>query len=127
MKKALAKRLETGDLRYYALMERQEVNFKKRIEHILARPFVILFHEPMLIAITLYHSASHLPCITYNLHLTSDIQKQFVYGCLYLLFAAYPIVFTQGHNMSPGVSGLMFLPIPIGGAIAVILVNITKL
>lgn len=101
VKKAQAKRLETGDLRYYALLERQEVNFKKRVENILARPFVILFHEPMLIAITLYHS--------------------FVYGCLYLLFAAYPIVFTQGHNMSPGVSGLMFLPIPIGGAIAVIL------
>ncbi|PPQ67075.1 hypothetical protein CVT25_005676 [Psilocybe cyanescens] len=101
VKKAQAKRQETGNDRYYAALERQEVDFKKRIEDILAKPFVILFNEPMLVAITLYMS--------------------FVYGCLYLLFTAYPIVFTQAHHFSAGVSGLMFLPIPIGGALAVVL------
>lgn len=47
---------------------------------------------------------------------------QFVYGCLYLLFEAYPIVFTMGHGFNAGISGLMLLPIPIGGAAAVVLV-----
>lgn len=32
---------------------------------------------------------------------------------------AFPIVFTIGHHMNEGVSGLMYLPLPIGGAIAV--------
>ncbi|KAJ2921551.1 hypothetical protein H1R20_g15536, partial [Candolleomyces eurysporus] len=45
----------------------------------------------------------------------------FVYGCLYLLFEAYPIVFSQGHGFNAGISGLMLLPIPIGGVLAVIL------
>ncbi|KAF8912982.1 hypothetical protein CPB84DRAFT_1841411 [Gymnopilus junonius] len=45
----------------------------------------------------------------------------FVYGCLYLLFAAYPIVFTEAHNFNAGISGLMFIPIPLGGAFAVLL------
>jgi hypothetical protein len=48
---------------------------------------------------------------------------QFVYGCLYLLFEAYPIVFSQGHGFNAGISGLMMLPIPIGGVLAVILVR----
>ncbi|KAF9569882.1 polyamine transporter 1 [Agrocybe pediades] len=101
VRKARAKRDATGDHRYYATLERQEKSLRKRIEHVLARPFAILFQEPMLIAMTLYMS--------------------FVYGCLYLLFTAYPIVFRQGHNFNAGISGLMFLPIPIGGAVAVAL------
>ena len=44
---------------------------------------------------------------------------QFVYGVMYLLFEAYPIVFTQDHHMNAGASGLMFIPIPIGGALGV--------
>ncbi|KAF9480085.1 MFS general substrate transporter [Pholiota conissans] len=102
--KAQARRLETGDNRYYARLERQEITFMARLEHILARPFVILFREPMLVALTLYMS--------------------FVYGCLYLLFTAYPIVFTQGHHFNSGISGLMFLPLPLGGAIAVVLYSL---
>lgn len=44
---------------------------------------------------------------------------QFIYGCIYLLFEAYPIVFTEGHHFNAGISGLMFLPLFIGGALAV--------
>jgi hypothetical protein len=28
---------------------------------------------------------------------------QFVYGCVYLLFEAYPVVFTGEHNFQPGI------------------------
>ncbi|KAF8836695.1 hypothetical protein BDN67DRAFT_280157 [Paxillus ammoniavirescens] len=44
----------------------------------------------------------------------------FVYGCIYLLFEAYPVVFTEGHHLKSGVSSLMFLPLPIGGIMAVV-------
>lgn len=39
------------------------------------------------------------------------------------MFEAYPIVFTVPHKLSPGIAGLTFLPIAIGGTIAVIIVN----
>ncbi|KAG2150129.1 major facilitator superfamily domain-containing protein [Suillus cothurnatus] len=99
-KKAKEMRKRTGDERYHAAIESQNMTLSQRLESILARPFKVLFHEPMLIAITLYMS--------------------FVYGCIYLLFEAYPVVFTKGHNLNAGVSGLMFLPLPIGGILAVI-------
>jgi MFS family permease len=67
VREAKRKRKETGDNRYYAPMERQNIKFIQRIENILARPFNILIHEPMLIAITIYMSVCtflySLPCI----------------------------------------------------------------
>lgn len=39
------------------------------------------------------------------------------------MFEAYPIVFTVPHKLSPGIAGLTFLPIAIGGTIAVLIVN----
>ncbi|KAF5355774.1 hypothetical protein D9756_004068 [Leucocoprinus leucothites] len=54
--KAERLRKETGDSRYYAPMEKRQVSIAKRLEDILAKPFLILFREPMLIAITIYMS-----------------------------------------------------------------------
>jgi hypothetical protein len=104
LKKAKRLRKETGDPNYYAPLEKvKRVGIARRVNNILGRPFVILIREPMLIAITVYMS--------------------FVYGCLYLLFEAYPIVFTEAHHFNAGVSGLMFLPLPVGGLMAVITVS----
>jgi len=99
--KAVRLRKEKGDARFFAPIETQDVTFLNRVGNIVLRPFRILVQEPMLIAITAYMS--------------------FLYGSLYLLFEAYPFVFTQGHHFNAGVSGLMFLPIPAGGVIAVVL------
>ncbi|KDQ11581.1 hypothetical protein BOTBODRAFT_35248 [Botryobasidium botryosum FD-172 SS1] len=98
--KAARMRKETGDDRYWAPIERVSIHWKVRVSNILARPFKVLFQEPMLIAVTLYMS--------------------FVYGCVYLLFEAYPIVFTIGHNFNTGASGLMFLPLFLGGVVGVL-------
>ncbi|KAI0313062.1 major facilitator superfamily domain-containing protein [Amylostereum chailletii] len=95
--KAARLRKETGDDRYYSPLEAQKMPFGKRAQKILGTPFKVLFQEPVLIALTVYMS--------------------FLYGCLYLLFEAYPIVFSQDHGLNPGVSGLMFLPISLGGAL----------
>ena len=104
LKKAKRLRKETGDPNYYASLEKAErVGIARRVNNVLGRPFAILIREPMLLAITIYMS--------------------FVYGCLYLLFEAYPIVFTEAHHFNAGVSGLMFLPLPVGGLIGVITVS----
>ncbi|KAG7099111.1 hypothetical protein E1B28_000984 [Marasmius oreades] len=94
-------RKETGDDRYYAPKEVTKKTLGQQVEHVLLRPFKMLFQEPMLLAMTLYMS--------------------FVYGCLYLCFAAYPIVFTEGHHLNAGISGLMYIPIMGGGVLAVTL------
>lgn len=60
-KKAKALRLRTGDKNFYAPIEKDEKEkLVKRIEHTVARPFKILFQEPMLIAITIYMSVSKI-------------------------------------------------------------------
>jgi len=56
VQKAQQKRKETGDARFFAPLEKQTFNIVQRLEHVLALPFKILFHEPMLIAITVYMS-----------------------------------------------------------------------
>ncbi|KAF9806308.1 hypothetical protein IEO21_08731 [Rhodonia placenta] len=99
VRRAQKMRKETGDDRYFAPYERQKLGFSQHVKRVLARPFLILFKEPMLLAITVYMS--------------------FVYGCIYILFEAYPIVYTEGHNFNEGISGLMFLPVFIGGCAGV--------
>ncbi|KIJ13801.1 hypothetical protein PAXINDRAFT_13348 [Paxillus involutus ATCC 200175] len=95
VRKAEQLRKGTGDDRYHAEMETQSVSFVERLEIvIIARPFKLLFLEPVLFAITLYTS--------------------FVYGCLFLLFEAFPVVFTERHHLKAGVSSLMYLPLFVG-------------
>ncbi|EMD35874.1 hypothetical protein CERSUDRAFT_52884 [Gelatoporia subvermispora B] len=101
VREAKKKRKETGDEQWWAPIEKQKLSFSQHMQRILARPFLILFQEPMLIAIVIYMS--------------------FIYGCIYLLFEAYPIVFTEGHHFNEGISGLMFLPLFVGGITGVLL------
>jgi hypothetical protein len=97
-----AKRLNNarGDTRYIAPIDLVHMSIGERTKQVLLKPFVILFSEPMLIAITAYMS--------------------FIYGCVYLLIQAYPTVFTKGHNLNPGASGLILLNLPVGSSLAVI-------
>ncbi|OCH89033.1 MFS general substrate transporter [Obba rivulosa] len=101
VRRAQKRRKETGEERWWAPMEKQKLTFSQHMQRILARPFQVLFQEPMLIAITVYMS--------------------FVYGCVYILFEAFPIVFTEGHHFNLGISGLMFLPMLLGGTAGVII------
>ncbi|QPG96612.1 hypothetical protein C2857_004732 [Epichloe festucae Fl1] len=64
----------------------------------ITRPTVMFFTEPILFLLSLYMA--------------------FVYGILYLDFTAYPYVFQQTRHWDAGISGLTFLGIGIGMAIA---------
>lgn len=57
-RKAQRKRDETGDDRYFAPIEARKRTMVQLTESILARPFKMLFYEPMLLAITIYMSVS---------------------------------------------------------------------
>lgn len=46
-----------------------------------------------------------------------------LYGLLYMLFVAYPMVYQQGKGYSAGITGIMFTPIAIGVIISAMCVN----
>ena len=94
------------------------MSWSQRLKHTFGRPFIVLFREPMLIAITFYMSVSS-PLLVFATS-NADTIAQFIYGVMYLLFEAYPIVFTRGHHFNAGISGLMYLPIFVGGVLGVV-------
>ncbi|GJN88991.1 hypothetical protein Rhopal_001962-T1 [Rhodotorula paludigena] len=97
-----AKRLrkETGDNRWHAPLDAPVTGgLKGTLERTIFKPFVMLGQEPMLAVITLYMSL--------------------VYGVVYLLFEAIPIVFEGRHGLNPGESGLIFLALLTGGVVGV--------
>ncbi|OSX62680.1 hypothetical protein POSPLADRAFT_1046100 [Postia placenta MAD-698-R-SB12] len=99
--KAQHLRHETGDNRYVAPLEQApKLSIGARFNHTVSLPFKILFHEPMLIATTVYMS--------------------FLYGCMYLMFEAFPVVYTVGHHFKSGPSGLVWIPVVIGTILGVV-------
>ncbi|KAL2112244.1 hypothetical protein VUR80DRAFT_8199 [Thermomyces stellatus] len=60
----------------------------------LSRPWILLFTEPIVLLLSIYLAI--------------------IYGTLYMLFAAFPIVYQQGRGWSPGIGGLAFLGIMVG-------------
>lgn len=60
----------------------------------LSRPLIILTCEPIVLIISIYMAI--------------------VYGTMYMLFAAFPIVFRTGRGWSAGMSGLAFVGIAVG-------------
>lgn len=60
----------------------------------LSRPWVLLIFEPIVLLLTIYMAI--------------------IYGTLYMLFAAFPIVYQEGRHWTEGIGGLAFLGIAIG-------------
>ncbi|KAL4779636.1 major facilitator superfamily domain-containing protein [Aspergillus varians] len=65
----------------------------------LSRPWILLFREPIVFLLSLYMAI--------------------VYGTLYMLFAAYPIVFQLTRGWNQGIGALPFLGIMVGMLMAV--------
>ncbi|OQO05106.1 hypothetical protein B0A48_08126 [Cryoendolithus antarcticus] len=65
----------------------------------LSRPWVLLFEEPIVMLLSIYMAI--------------------IYGTLYMLFGAFPIVYQQDRGWSPGIGGLAFLGVAVGMVLAV--------
>ncbi|BCS30171.1 MFS transporter [Aspergillus puulaauensis] len=70
------------------------VTLRKRLQTVFSRPWILLFTEPIVFLLTFYAAL--------------------IYGTLYMLFAAFPIVYQQERGWNPGVAGLPFLGVLIG-------------
>ncbi|KAJ5183461.1 hypothetical protein N7492_001077 [Penicillium capsulatum] len=92
--KAAALRQKTSIWGIHARQERDEVDVKEMIEKYFTRPLKLLIMEPIILLVSLYMS--------------------FIYGLVYALLEAYPFVFENVYDMSPGVGGLPFLGLIIG-------------
>lgn len=77
---------------YRSTLDLNKVSLK--LSAVLLRPWALLFREPIVLLITIYMSI--------------------IYGTLYMLFAAYPIVFQETRGWGEGLGGLSFLGIMVG-------------
>jgi multidrug resistance protein len=80
-------------------IERGRVSVRDAFVTALGRPWILLFSEPIVFLLSLYMAI--------------------VYGTLYMLFDAFPIVFQEIRGWSEGVGSLPFLAVMIGMMIAV--------
>jgi hypothetical protein len=65
----------------------------------LTRPWILLLREPIVFLLSIYMAI--------------------IYGTLYMMFGAFPIVFQQGRGWSSGIGGLAFLGVMVGMLAAV--------
>ena len=79
--------------------ERGRVTLVESLKTALGRPWVLLFKEPIVFLLSVYMAI--------------------IYGTLYMLFAAYPIVYQVQRGWNHGVGGLPFTALIVGMLIAV--------
>lgn len=72
----------------------------KTLTTALSRPWILFFREPIVLLLSTYMAI--------------------IYGTLYMLFAAYPIVFQQVRGWSEGIGGLAFMGVLVGMVCALI-------
>ncbi|KAI7773713.1 hypothetical protein LA080_010033 [Diaporthe eres] len=102
VEKAAALRRQTGNWGIQARHERADADARALVDKYFTRPLVMLVTEPVILFVSMYMS--------------------FIYGLVYCLLTAYPIVFEDVHGIAPGVSGLPFLGLLIGQVLALIFI-----
>ena len=73
--------------------------FGESLSMALSRPWILLFREPIVFLLSIFMAI--------------------IYGTLYMLFAAFPIVFQQERGWNQGIGGLAFLGIMVGMLFAI--------
>lgn len=92
--KAARKRKETDDERWHSRYDDKK-EFWPLLKVNLVRPMSMAVKEPI--------------CIFWNVYIA------LVYGVMYLCFVSYPIVFSDLRGWSPGITGLAYVGIGVGG------------
>lgn len=80
--------------------EQGKVTIGEAFKTALSRPWILLFQEPIVLLLSIYMAI--------------------IYGTLYMLFGAFPIVYQQGRGWSSGIGGLAFLGVAVGMLAAVV-------
>ncbi|KAI0120440.1 MFS general substrate transporter [Hypoxylon sp. NC0597] len=86
---------------YISVVDRDQgrISLGESFKMALSRPWILLFREPIVFLLSIYMAI--------------------IYGTLYMLFAAFPIVYQQNRGWSAGIGGLAFLGILVGMLFAI--------
>lgn len=97
-----AKRLSTATGHVYRskMEEKEVIALPKLLKTALSRPWILLFREPIVLLLSIYLAI--------------------IYGTLYMMFAAFPVVYQEGYGWSQGIGGLAFVGVAVGIVLAVI-------
>ncbi|KIR67448.1 multiple drug resistance protein, partial [Cryptococcus bacillisporus CA1873] len=91
----------TGNVYRFRADAKKPLDVKVVFKASIIRPWKFLFLEPIVAILSIYVAI--------------------LYGILYLFFAAYPIIFQQGHGWNTGVGGLAFLGVLVGSLVSVVI------
>ncbi|CAG8229462.1 unnamed protein product [Penicillium salamii] len=95
-------RQKTGDTRFRSAMDMDKVSIFSRIGGALKRQFLITFHEPIILLISLYMTV--------------------LYIVLFTFFDGYTDIFTDVHGLSQGLTNIVWVAMYVGIALAGLLV-----
>jgi MFS family permease len=81
---------------YISVLEKRQgkVTAKAAFNKAMTRPWILLFREPIVLLLSIYMAI--------------------IYGTLYMLFGAFPVVFQEKRGWSQGVGGLAFCGLAVG-------------
>ncbi|KAG5951472.1 hypothetical protein E4U53_003022 [Claviceps sorghi] len=101
LRKRALKMSEITGKRYVSKLDhdRGRVTLAESFKTALSRPWILLFREPIVLLLSIYMAI--------------------VYGTLYMLFGAFPIVYQQHRGWNQGVGGLAFMGIMVGMLFAI--------
>lgn len=94
VQKAQEIKARTGNWMIHAAHDEFTLTLRDIVEKNFTRPLFMLVTEPILFFVSLYNA--------------------FVYGILYLMLSAYPVIFEEGYGMKGGVSELPYLGMATG-------------
>ena len=99
--RATALQKQTGKV-YRSKLEKAgaKPSIKQSFKIALSRPWILLIKEPIVLLLSIYMAI--------------------IYGTLYLMFGAFPIVFQRERHWSEGIGGLAFLGVAFGMIVAVV-------
>ncbi|GFR46865.1 hypothetical protein Agub_g8506 [Astrephomene gubernaculifera] len=92
-KRAESLTAHTGQV-YRSKYDSKAASLTQKLKTNLTRPWILLIYEPIVLLLSVYVAI--------------------IYGVLYTLFTAFPIVFHHTRGWSPGISGLAFIGIAVG-------------
>ncbi|EGD97397.1 membrane transporter [Trichophyton tonsurans CBS 112818] len=91
-------RKETGDDKIVSALDLEKKGIKETLTVTLTRPIRMIIFESIVLFTCLYLAL--------------------VYAIFFMYFQTYPLIFQKTYHMSPGIAGLMYLPIGAGVAAA---------
>lgn len=94
VQKAQNIRQDTGNWLIHAAHEEFQLSLRDVVEKTLTRPLIMLVKEPIILFISIYTA--------------------FIYGILYMLLSAFPIIYAEGYGMKGGVVYLPYIALVLG-------------